>query len=266
MPIANKKASPCSGKLPVAPERARAKLPRKLERDIPHKRQPQGVESARQIASLPGKARYQRRPADEYGEIDWQKPTKVIARETGLRYSKVYYLRLVLAPDTVRLSKAADAFWRSLDWTRPASELEMKHKVDRDYIRLMRRKYAPDTPWATDPLPDACKPKCDWASVDWKLNDVQIAGRLGCSRQRVAQKRLKLANGTQHPRGTPGFVVPKGFDFQRTNDLIAAELGCCNETARRLRCAHAPDTIGKFDKDSKKARPSATQPGLPSVA
>lgn len=48
-------------------------------------------------------------------------------------------------------------------------------------VTLPRKKY-------TRTRPD----KFDWASVDWTKNDVDIANRIGCTKERVRQRRNKL--------------------------------------------------------------------------
>lgn len=167
-----------------------------------HRMRSKDVKSAKQLAKLRNRERHMLRLKEKYGGIDWNKPSKIIAAETGFAYSKVIYLRGVMAPETLHLTARAPG--------------------------------------------GGAKPRYDWPSVDWTQFDTLIAKRLGCSRERVRQQRVRLAKDVEHADGYGRVIIPKGFNFKRHTDIIAKELGCCTGSVCRFRRMYAPETIGKF--------------------
>jgi len=88
-----------------------------------------------------------------------------------------------------------------------------------------------------------CKPRYDWKSVDWRDQDVSIARRLGCTRERVRQVRFVhgIAKSRKHRRRTvkvvPDYMLHAkriGLHIERyTAKEIARILGVSVWTAER---------------------------------
>lgn len=82
------------------------------------------------------------------------------------------------------------------------------------------------------------KIKFDWGMVDWSKQDVAISRVLGCSRERVRQKRMELGVGRSlehHCRG--GGIRKKILSFDtdgKTLDELAVEFGCSRGYVRNI--------------------------------
>jgi hypothetical protein len=86
------------------------------------------------------------------------------------------------------------------------------------------------------------KHKVNWGQVDWHLQDIEIADRFGCSRERVRQARKEpgLGGGQQSdkPRSRTGEtaknILARTDTKGRTLVQLAATAGCDTHRAGKL--------------------------------
>jgi hypothetical protein len=140
---------------------------------------------------------FDRPVASRWAGVDWTRTTHDIAREMGVSVSAVSGARKRYAPGTVS-PMTIDPKWSLVDWSKASSTIADEMKVGPAQVSTMRRRLAPETidaaraPWGSRirRTPD---PTGWWTTADWSLTDIELALKVGRSRQAVWRMRRTLA-------------------------------------------------------------------------
>lgn len=188
---------------------------------------------------------------ETWQKVDWTQLNRDIAKKLKTRTEVVSVMRSRYAPQTrykVRFNKSVERY-RKMDFDRPTKVLAAQIGCSPSYILILRRKYAPHT-IARYHGADRWPSLFDWRKVDWHHQcDCDIAGALGCSRERVRQQRRKLAPETHSGsiRRTRRETEWASVNFLRSSSVIAAEMKVSDWIVSEMRRKLAPHTIGKFE-------------------
>ena len=93
-----------------------------------------------------------------------------------------------------RKQKMSDQEWAALDWNRTAREIALETGMNPSRVYFYAKRLGKTL---VRPTPQARAGQTlsytviDWSNVDWGLSNTQLARVLGCSRERVRQKRPK---------------------------------------------------------------------------
>lgn len=90
--------------------------------------------------------------------------------------------------------------------------------------------------------------KYDWGRVEWNKQDVVIARELGCTRERVRQKRILMGKGKSEHHHEHGSIFK-----QKVKELDTTSL-TINDVVTRVKCskAYAINMLNKLGKDYNK--------------
>lgn len=132
-------------------------------------------------------------PRRAYDSWDWTKHDTVLSAEHGVSSTTVFLWRRRLGKPKVHSTKFYPAVL-AWDWSLSNTELCRLHGlpingVDRWRKKLKKASVAPRfnaIPYAPMTL------RFDWSRADWNEHDSLIAKNVGCSRERVRQKRAEL--------------------------------------------------------------------------
>lgn len=136
-------------------------------------------------------------PAHDYASWDWTKKNHDLASEHGVGYYTVVKWRHRLGQPSVCGGKHWPAC-QAWDWSKPNTQISRENKVDVDLVARWRNRLGKEpAPHDVNPSPEypdvpSTLKRYDWTQVDWNFPDIQIARKIGCTREMVRQKRAKL--------------------------------------------------------------------------
>lgn len=88
-----------------------------------------------------------KRTFHDWGNVDWSKPSSVIAREFGTDPSHVSKARMKHAPETVNQTRTAHKGidWSTVDWSRSSADIARRLGVEHSTVVIQRQRYAHET-------------------------------------------------------------------------------------------------------------------------